>query len=178
MQTQAASQNTGQVSGKVPGQGSELAQRAQRESTLNVALHRNADTFKLYLSLFDGSRPAVVSWQQDPAIIDEGFPQRLNHYRRPPIESSTASLNTYLRWQQSVSKAPGSPAIRFWQSMHPDPLSFSNNAKKLPFEVTSNCAYTTQLQLQKSEQSSLVLEAEDSPTMLADTIPASQHLLM
>ena len=165
MQTQAASKP------------SELAQRAQRESSINVALHGNADAFKLTLSLFDGGRPALINWQHEPPVTDEHFPQRLNHYRRPATQCSEAALNTYLRWQQSVSKAPSTQAIQFWQSMHPDPLNFTDNPKQLPVDVKINCAYGTQLQLHNEMQSAMVMEAEEAPTLLADTIPASQQLI-
>ncbi len=165
MQTQAATQVT------------EITQRARRESTLNVALHSNADAFKLYLSLFDGGRPEIVNWQHEPPVTDDNFPQRLNHYRRPATACSDETLDTYLRWQQAVSKAPSTQAIRFWQSMHPDPLNFTDNPKQLPVDVKINCAYGTQLQLLKDTQASLVMDAEDNPTLLADTIPASQQLI-
>lgn len=140
---------------------------------LNKAVGGSSALFSLYLAISEARGDPSVQWQTvDQTMDDDEFPARLNHYRRSPLAASAGDINRYLQWQ-AASVMLGNEHIRLWQAINPDPLSFYNDAKRIAPEVRHNCPYRTQLAWKTSAQQSV---READPTLLAETIPASQSL--
>ncbi|NVK58197.1 MAG: hypothetical protein HWE26_21595 [Alteromonadaceae bacterium] len=150
-----------------------------RELALNQAASGSNAFFKLCLSLFDTQGDNTIPWRNEQeTVTDDDFPARLNHYRRSPLTTNDASLATYLHWQAATAASTDSHGnIRLWQAMHPDPLSFTNDAKRIPPEVKQNCSYRTQLAwLNARSGEQPPAEYDTDPTLLSSIIPSSQAL--
>lgn len=140
---------------------------------LNKAVGGSSALFSLYLAMSEArGDPSAQLQAVNHTVEDTEFPARLNHYRRSPLAASTSDINRYLLWQASTAMQ-GNEHIRLWQAINPDPLSFYNDAKRIAPEVRHNCPYRTQLAWISSAQESV---READPTLLAETIPASQSL--
>lgn len=104
--------------------------------------------FSLYLSIH--CQPGA---EQLKLVEDTENQQRtddellsLNYYRRPALKAESAD---YTNAQTSLAMAQSgvSAAFSLWQSMHPEPLSISDNAKSIPADIRANCSLATQLRL-------------------------------
>lgn len=148
------------------------------QTSLNYAARTSGAAFQLYLSLYEARQTELVAWRDAEKVVDDSdFPARLNHYRRPPLAAQESHLQEYLHWQSALNETFKTSTMRLWQAMHPDPLSFTNNPKKIDTQVKQNCAYKTQLSwLEEKSANRAYLEAETDPTLLAETIPASQSI--
>ncbi len=64
-------------------------------------------------------------------------------------------------------------AFALWQSMHPEPLSISNDAKSIPADIKANCSLATQLRLAAPQ----LHQRRVDETGLFDVIEGSTSLL-
>ena len=142
----------------------ELARAAGKGAQFSLFLAMHCQPGAEHFSLLPAEADGVTG--------DPHFPERLNHYKRPPLKPSDAdymALNTTAKMANSGSAA----AFSLWQSMHPDPLSAHDNATLIPPEVKENCSLATRMRLQHISRPP---EPVDE-TMLDEVISGSSSLL-
>jgi hypothetical protein len=149
-----------------------------RQQLVNTVGH--GSLFRLYLALAEHSPTPRISISTEPQInSDSEFPQRLNHYRRAPLKAQNDDFSyaNILNQELTQPNLDKGIAVRFWQSLHPSPLSMWNKGKNIDPEVKLNCSWPTQLRLEEElEDKELTIEA--SPALLADIIPQAQQMLI
>jgi len=135
---------------------------------------KNGALFSLYLSIHcqPGSEPLRIIGDEEPPVPDDDFPARLNHYRRPALQAGTVEYQTS-GVTSLLANSGAVAAFSLWQSMHPDPLSYRDNAQSIPPEVKVNCSLATQLRLSVATSNQKSVDE----TGLLDVIEKSNDLL-
>ena len=130
--------------------------------------------FSLYLSMHcqPGAEPLkLIASEENTDSSDNGL-LGLNHYRRPRLNAADSDYKNAV--MSSVMAHSGiSAALSLWQSMHPEPLSITNNARSIPADIKANCSLATQLRL----TSPPINQKQVDETGLFDVIEGSSLLL-
>nr|WP_269468663.1 VC2046/SO_2500 family protein [Alteromonas sp. ASW11-130] len=128
--------------------------------------------FALYLAMHSQPGLSNVTFQSDSNVVPQFDVTSLNHYRRAPQACSEKSVDR-LNVTSNLMHENDISGVLLWQSMHPDPLSIVDNAKKLPPDVKSNCSYITQQLLAQKIHNAI----EVDETRLDDIVKGSTELL-
>ncbi|MCC2615451.1 hypothetical protein LJ739_04260 [Aestuariibacter halophilus] len=122
-------------------------EQLQRDLEWSCTLNRSVGDgarFSLLLSMLQQNvmeRPALTP--QTPETLSLPLPE--NPYRRAPL---SASEDTAIHLSNAAQLAQQSAAdARLYLSMHPEPLSLYNDAKRISDEVRVNCDWYTQQRL-------------------------------
>lgn len=144
---------------------------------LNRASH-NASLFSLYLAmqLQPGNNPVTVAADEQPASDISAQLNKLNHYRRAATCATDDTYTTLTHYSRMAESNDGA-SLMLWRAMHPDPLSYKDNARHIEPDILANCSYATQRRWQKQDDA-LCSEIQQDPTRLADVVEGSGSLLV
>lgn len=130
--------------------------------------------FSLYLSIHcqpGAEQLKLIEAEENTPLADDGL-FSLNHYRRPALKAASGDY-TNAKITSTMAQSGISAAFSLWQSMHPEPLSISDNAKSIPAEIKANCSLATQLRLSAPKPH----QRQVDETGLFDIIEGSSALL-
>ncbi|GGW88334.1 VC2046/SO_2500 family protein [Alteromonas halophila] len=139
---------------------------AQWEGNLSKAAENGAQ-FALYLAMQFGAsvgEPKIKPYET-AVPSDKAFVDRLNFYRRPALDANKADHSHSHRLSQFIAQGDICSA-RLQDAMHPEPLSFHNDATRIPDDVVANCSLATQRRLKGDTASDI----EEDNTLLDDII--------
>lgn len=131
--------------------------------------------FSLYLAMHASGSDPVISIREDEhegrdltaALIS------LNHYRRAPLAADDNSA-TKLRPLSEAINSSAFASARLWAAMHPDPLSLTDDVKRIPPEVYANASLAAN---QRRQQQNIV-NVDQDPTLLTDLIDEADQFLV
>ncbi len=141
------------------------------QGALAGSVNSNA-LFALYLAMHSQPGSQTFTFVSKAEAMQAYDVTKLNHYRRAPLASSAQSINCLNETRRLINQNDLA-GVQLWQSMHPDPLSIVNDAKKLPPDVKANCSFLTQYQLNQK----VVNQIEIDETQLDEVITGSATLL-
>lgn len=134
----------------------------------------NGAQFALFLAMQFGASVGEprIRPHDNTTPADDAFPQRLNFYRRPALNAESSDMTHRVRLSHFINQGDVTSA-RLQDAMHPEPLSFRNNGKRLPEDVIANCSLATQRRL-KGERSTQI---EEDNTLLDDIITKANDFM-
>lgn len=122
--------------------------------------------FALLLAMLDHNyvkRPHLEKAGSDFEVVEDAI-SSLSQYRNSPLHTSVQDIQNLVTTNQLFKSQPLDAQL--WQTMHPEPLSLFNDAKRLADDVVYNCPYHCQLSL-KSQSDPVI---EEDPTALYDIL--------
>ena len=141
---------------------------------LNRALDQGR-AFALLLSMLESDvmeRPKIV---QDEVTPNSAADNLVSHYRNPPLVANESDWH-HAKINSALFSTNPSDGLLF-QSLHPQPLSLCNDAKKLDQEVVLNCDYYTQIGLKTQLPKTIATDATHLYDVLQQLdIPAEPHI--
>lgn len=142
---------------------------AELSGEVNRSIGQHAK-FALMLAMLQPDVLARPHFECTTWDADNVIPEALaaSAYPKTPLHTSTEDIEVLLATSSLMQSNPSDAML--WQTMHPEPLSLFNDAKRLADEVVYNASYHTQKQLQSPSAS----ELETDATGLYDILEALQ----
>lgn len=113
--------------------------------------------FALLLSMLESDvleRPKIVSSDEENTVPDTNLK---SDYRRPALRAADIDWHNALPNSQHFAHHPSDGKL--FQTMHPQPLSIFNDAKRIDDEVLANCDYYTQNRLKSLSEKQIDADA-------------------
>ena len=137
-----------------------LAQDIEFTGKLNQSAGQGAK-FSLLLAMLAKDILSRPKFTEDDTSNQTKYDENLtSSYPKAPLNADSTcwlkvNKNTEL-FNQNLHDA------HLWRTMHPEPLSLFNDAKRLDDEVVANCNFQTQLKLSETPDTSTEVEVDET----------------
>ncbi len=131
---------------------------AELSGEINRSIGHSAK-FALMLAMLQPDVLARPHFDNSESDAENVLPELLveSHYPQPPLSTSEDDIRILLTTSSILQSNPQDALL--WQTMHPEPLSLFNDAKRLADDVVYNSSYHTQQQLKSPAPSELETDA-------------------
>ena len=134
----------------------------------------NGAQFALFLAMQFGASVGEphIKPQPEAKQYDADSAARLNFYRRPALSAEHSDVTHRNRLANFINQGDVTSA-RLQDAMHPEPLSFYNDNKRLPDDIIANCSLATQRRLKGEEAEQI----QEDNTLLDDIISQANDFM-